>query len=106
MKTNLSEAERFEKCFWLAIKCNRKLKKMVLAKGFTNEEEEIEFFREVKLRFACLIEFFVIASEASWYISSNGSGLGIFWEEELERYARFYRKHHSFIGYYESGKHD
>src|SRR5436309_2700761 len=89
MKTNLPEAEQLQNCFWIAVKCNKKLKKLVLVKGFVNEAEEIRFFREVKPKFACFTEFFVIACEALWYISTAPDDPVILWKEEMKRYSRF-----------------
>jgi hypothetical protein len=106
MLEDLPEAEQFQKCFWIAAKHYKLLKNYVLLNGFLNEVEEIEYFREVKPKFACLIEFFVIGSEALWFASNRARCTVGFWNEEAEKYSRFSNKHHDFIEYYTKGRHN
>jgi hypothetical protein len=100
MKQDLTEAEQYQNCFWTAAKHYKLLKNHVLMNGFLNDGEEIEYFREVKPKFTCFIEFFVIASEALWFSTSRAECVTHFWKEEAEKYSRFCIKHHDLIQYY------
>src|SRR4029079_2679872 len=70
MEVDLPETDRFQNCFWICVKWNKNLKELALMNGFKSEAEEIEFFRYIKPRFTCFTEFFVIASEALWFVNN------------------------------------
>ena len=103
LQAELPEAERFQNCFWASLNCYQKLKTLVLQSGFANENDEINFFRNVKPTFTCFIEFFVTASEALWFVENKAGCAAIFWKEEIEKYSRFCKKYYSFIEYFDSG---
>jgi hypothetical protein len=103
MQNSVHETDRYKNCFWIAIRHYRNLKQLVLKRGFADSFEEINFFRDVKPKFACFVEFFVIASEAVWFADNSAECSHAFWEEEAEKYSRFCKRHSPFIDYYESG---
>ncbi|HMU47863.1 MAG TPA: RteC domain-containing protein [Chitinophagaceae bacterium] len=118
------EKENAENCFWIARNYWEKLRDCIKEKGFKNEFEEIEFFRNIKPKFTSYIEYYVMLSEALQFapgeikmpeeIKSHSSkeswetavqkNKREFWENEEKRYQRFYDKHAELIAYYESGK--
>ena len=106
MEVDLPEADRFQNCFWICVKWNKNLKELALMNGFKSEAEEIEFFRDIKPRFTCFTEFFVIASEALWFVNNKAECPSIFWKEEIEKYSRFCNRYSFFLDYYQSGKHN
>jgi hypothetical protein len=106
MKMHLPDADRFQNCFWTAIQHYKELKQQVLEKGFANDLEEIEFFKEIKPKFTSYIEFFVICTESLWYTNNYGDCSSMFWKAEAERYTRFCKRYYSFILYHESGNRD
>lgn len=117
------EKDNAESCFWIAKNYWDKLKEIVKLKGFKDDSEEIEFFREVKPQFTVYIEYFIILSEAlqfepSMIVASDRlykgdtkearqlsivAGIVDYWELEGERYKRFCNRHSDFISYYDSG---
>jgi len=103
MISDLSETDRFQNCFWLCVKWNKNLRELALMNGFKNSLEEIQFFRDIKPRFSCFTEFFVIVSEAVWFVNNKAECPSIFWKEEVEKYLRFCHRYAFFINYYESG---
>jgi len=105
VETDLPHTVQFQNCFWASVKWYKTLKQLVMTNGFAREFEEIDFFRCIKPRFTCFIEFFVISSEALWFVNSKAECPFIFWEQEMEKYTRFYNRYSFFIDYYESGKH-
>lgn len=97
------DKENAESCFWVAHKyCNR-IKELVIQDGFISEQEEIDFFRNVKPRFICFLDYYVILSESLMFVPKEPQTALDFWIEESKRIERFNHKHHSFITYYESG---
>src|SRR5690349_11794615 len=64
---DIPEAEQLQLSFWTSLKHYKQLKEHALTYGFANDAAEIEYFREVKPKFTCFIEFFVISSEATWF---------------------------------------
>ena len=108
MMAELPETERLQNCFWTSVQCYRKLKELVLDNGLKNESDEIYFFRNVKPKFASFIEFFVLCTEAMWFVENKVQCAASFWREELEKYSRFCNRYNVFIRYYQSGdnRHD
>jgi hypothetical protein len=98
------ETDRYKNCFWIAIRYYRELKQLVLRNGFADTLEEIDFFRNIKPKFSCFVEFFVIVNEALWVTNNSDESSYAFWKEEAEKYSRFCKRHAPFINYYESGK--
>ena len=90
VEVDLPETDRFQNCFWICVKWNKNLKELALMNGFKSESDEIEFFRDIKPRFTCFTEFFVIASEALWFVNNKAECPSIFWKEEIEKYSRLY----------------
>ena len=106
MEVDLTETERFQNCFWICLKWNKNLEELALMNGFKSQSEEIEFFRDIKPRFTCFTEFFVIASEALWFVNNKAECPSIFWKEEIEKYSRFRNRYSFFLDYYETKKHN
>lgn len=103
MEEVVPEITRAEICFWIARNYRTKLKEMVLQKDFQDEIEEIDFFRNVKPKFVCYIEFYAKLSEALLLISHETDRAIALWKEEGKRFDRFCIDNRSFVTYYESG---
>src|SRR6185503_20075299 len=84
----LSEEERFEACFWLTIEYWEKLKKTIQERGFKSEDEEIDFFKNVKPHFTCHIQYFVLLSGSLLFIPATKESISMYWGEESRRYKR------------------
>jgi hypothetical protein len=115
MQLDLPETERVESCFWIASNYWDKLKAMMKGRNskiveFKDDSEEVDFFRNVKPKFTCHIEYYAILSEALQFVpkdhASASSALAVihFWKEEYKRFGRFCSKNETFVNYYESGE--
>ncbi len=104
--TDLPEAERAAVGFWIVNKYWDKLKQMVSSSEFTDDLNEIEFFKIVKPQFTGYIQYFTIISEALLFVPEKREDEFSYWQEEMKRYAFFCDKHSDFVNYVESGKDD
>jgi hypothetical protein len=130
MQLELPETERVESCFWIASNYWDKLKAMMKGRNskiieFKDDSEEVDFFRNVKPKFTCHIEYYAILSEALQFVpapselrSQPSHGLVApkggetiphksvieFWKEEYKRFGRFCSKNETFVNFYESGE--
>ncbi|HVT87043.1 MAG TPA: RteC domain-containing protein [Chitinophagaceae bacterium] len=104
MQLELPESERVESCFWIANNYWDKLKAMMKRTKFKDDSEEVDFFRNVKPRFTCHIEYYAILSEALQFVPKDQKAVIHFWKEEHKRFARFCSKNETFVSFYESGE--
>lgn len=102
----LSDKESAEKCFWIARNYSRQLKERIKMDDFTNDDEEIDFFRNIKPHFVCYIEYFLLISDALIIVPAMQDEYHAFWITEKGRLKRFRQVQAGFINYYESGQHD
>jgi hypothetical protein len=75
----------------------------MLGKKFDTDQEEIDFFRNIKPSFTSVIEYYNVLNEALLYAPANATLNWAYWNKELGRYKRFCDRHKAFIDYYESG---
>lgn len=76
-----------------------------LGKNFNTSEEEIDFFRNTKPAFTCLIDYYSLVKEALLHAPADSTLKWAYWNKELGRYARFCDRYKEFIDYYERGDH-
>jgi len=101
---NLPEMELADKklliCFfgWEGVKS--------LGKNYKTDQEEIDFFRNIKPAFTCLIDYYSLVKEALLHAPVEPLLKWAYWNKELGRYARFCDRHQGFIDYYERGDHE
>jgi len=100
----LPDAEWVTACFWVAHSYWERLKKNIDPDKFSSENEEIEFFRNVKPHFTAQIEYYTLLSEALLCVPLKKEGAISYWKSETNRFKRFCEKNKEFIEYYESGK--
>jgi len=100
LESDLPEEEQLQNCFSSAMRNYESVKRHAIENGFADEEEGVVFFREVKPKFTCFIEFFVTAGEALRFANSETNDSLSFWKEEAEKYSRFCNRYSDFIGYY------
>jgi len=102
MQLTVTEIEKVESCFWIATAYWEKLKELIKDISLLPENEEIEFFRNVKPQFTSYIEYFIILSEAVRFVPESTAEKIDYWQIEMKRYERFVIRNHDFIQYYES----
>ena len=95
-----------EKCFWISRNYGKRLKELLKNIDFNDEDEENDFFKNVKPHFVCHIEYYLLVSEALSFVSVTRDDVITFWEDEKNRSNKFCEDHAVFIKYYQSGEHD
>ena len=114
-----SLVERSENAITVMVGIMEKLKAFCNAYQFANSQEEIEFFRDIKPRFACRLIYyneiyniesnrpFGTAKTVRKYYNAELDKLKVFFEENLEFY-RYYRKGTGLLDdkYFVRGQHD
>lgn len=101
----LPETEIVAACFWAAKNRWLDLKREIKQIPFNSEEEEIDFFRNIKPKFTEQIQYYTIVSEALLFVPAKKEDQVLYWEKEKERYNWFRKKHQDFISYYEDDMH-
>lgn len=107
LRKELPELERVECCYRITESYWAQVKELCKEMKFADQNEEIEFFKDIKPKFTSQIEYFLILYEALLMVSKNFSEFStqealLFWENETKRYKRFYEKNEEFIMYYEN----
>ena len=97
----MEEAEYIAACFWIATGYWDKLKEIALP--FTDDLDEIMFFKKVKPAFTSWIEYYTIVSEALVSVNAVTFNVLLFWIEEEKRYDNYYQRNKEFIDYIEGG---
>ncbi|HVT84905.1 MAG TPA: RteC domain-containing protein [Chitinophagaceae bacterium] len=105
LRDHLPETEIVAACFWAAKNHWLDLKKEIKQVPFNSEEEEIDFFRNIKPKFTAEIQYYTIVSEALLFVPAKKEDQVLFWEKESERYKWFRDKHKEFIEYFEEDLH-
>jgi hypothetical protein len=106
-KLDLSSTGRITYCFKVAIEHWDRLREKVKSRRFVNKAEEIWFFRTMKPRFTCLIEYYTLVYHAELFIISlEEEDIPPFLEKENERIKNFHLCNQDFIDYYSNGRTD
>jgi hypothetical protein len=67
--------------------------------GFASTEEEIQFFKWVKPKFTCEIEYFRLLYHAELFLPEDEKDWTGFWKREAERLSRFITENREFWEY-------
>lgn len=102
MQLGLPEIERAESSFWISSNYWENLKEQMQVRTFKDDDEEIDFFRNVKPEFTSWMEYFVILSGALLFVPVEKLDAINYWEEESTKFKRFCNKNNQFISYYEN----
>ena len=100
MELELDERQKAESGYIIAKGYWDKLKEIIKTRGLNNEKEEIDFFRNVKPRFTCHIEYMILLNAALLNVPSDTQDVINYWTREMNRVKDFYNKHIDFIVYY------
>jgi len=99
------EYQKNESSFWIANDYWGKLKLIVKERGFKDEDDEMDFFRNVKPRFTSYIEYIMLVSQALRVVPVEEKNQISFWKEEGNRLKKFYNDNISFVIYYNRKSH-
>jgi hypothetical protein len=101
---DMPELERIECCFRTASGCWGNMREALNHYRFTTEEEEIDFFRNIKPLFTSQIEFYTLVYQAILFKPQEDLlKIAAFWAGESARLHRFCENKEAFIAYYKSG---
>lgn len=98
----MPEMEMAETCFRIATNYWIEAKLRFMKRIMQIDDEEMEFFKEVKPLFACHMEFYFLVSQGLLFIPEQPAERKKYWEEESRKQERFAKRHPEFIKYYES----
>ena len=100
----LPELEKVERCFRTVAGCWVHVKEALTDHHFANEEEEIDFFKNVKPLFTSQIEFYTLTYQGLLFKpETDRVKIESFWESESGRLQRFRENKEAFVQYYKSG---
>jgi hypothetical protein len=103
---DLPESEKMELCFRCCIEYWNGLKLKIKLEGFTSDEDEIHFFKNIKPRFTGEIEYYTQRYHAILFLPADKELQLSFWEGELGRLNKFFGSYHEFFTYIENKKTD
>ena len=99
-----TELAGIEAAFKTAIAHWEAIKEKVREETFTDEQEEIRFFKYIKPRFTGLIEYYTQRYQALLFIPDKDiETMLYFWKLEMKKIDRFFLAQSEFIQYYEQG---
>lgn len=100
-----TEKEQIECCFQSCERNWNSLQLLLDTYKFSNEQEEIWFFKVIKPRFTALLEYYTLVYKATLFLPDSDSGeIHNFWQKELRFTARFFAENESFYQYYKAGQ--
>ena len=107
-KISLSDYPELEK-LEMFIKCSvfhwNRIRDKIILSQFENDEEEINFFKNIKPAFTGEIEYYTQRYQAFlFYPDADKLSNKSFWLLEFKRIAKFYSEHHDFFNYYHAGE--
>lgn len=79
-----------------------RLKELVLSEGFSSQQEEIRFFKEIKPRFCALVMFYSKLDQLELARPEAIAQIREFYEQELNQTQRFFIKNTAVYSYYRS----
>lgn len=94
---------RVESAYMITLRHWKEIKGYCWQKKFDSEEDEINFFKNIKCEFIGRLNYYAILYEALVSAPQGETELRLFWESEYERYDRFLENHSDFITYLNSG---
>jgi len=101
---DVPELERIECCFRTASVYWTNMLEELSQYRFATEEEEIDFFRNIKPLFTSQIEFYTLIYQGMLFKPKEDLvKMVAFWASESTRLSRFSENKEAFISYYKSG---
>lgn len=103
----LPEEKQVEAAFKAAVNSWEVVKKELAHYSFKDKAEEIDFYKNVKPRFTCYMEYLPLVFLGISYRPAADEAIRIFfWREETKKLQKFEEKHIDFVNYYKSGRTD
>jgi hypothetical protein len=89
--------------FGITTKAWLSIQEMVEGYRFTDQREEISFYKTLKPRFVGLMDFFTLLYRSVLFQPEDTTGKKEYWKRELATCNNFLSKHSAFCSYYEQG---
>jgi hypothetical protein len=90
-----------DRCYHVAADYWQRVKQYLRQTGFADDAEEIDFFKNRKVLFTGLLEFYLLFYRFQVYADGGGGVLGEFRKDEADRIRKFRVMHASFKSYYD-----
>ena len=101
---HLTEVEEVEACFKSSLDYWSRVCRSIRSGGFSDEKDEIRFFKEIKPAFAAFIEYYTYRYHAILFAPVNdASDTMRFWRWEERKMKRFYENNQEFCDYMRIG---
>ena len=101
--TATDEKRWIEWGFGLTTKAWLSIQEKVEGYQFTDQQEEISFYKTLKPKFVALMDFFTLLYRSVLFQPEDRPGKKEYWKRELTTCKYFLSKHKSFCQYYEQG---
>ncbi|WEK37937.1 MAG: RteC domain-containing protein [Candidatus Pseudobacter hemicellulosilyticus] len=99
-----TEKEQIEFCFQTCERNWFQLQQCLTQLQFSNDTEEIWFFKVLKPRFTALLEYYTLVYKAHLFLpDTDPAEVNNFWQKELRFAEKFFHDNSSFYQYYKSG---
>lgn len=102
-KNHTEFRRHIECCFHICESIVLELNKKIAATKFS-PAEEIIFFKSIKPKFTCLVEFYSIVYRAELFVPEGKSEKQEYWDFEMKRAQQFLSKHQDFHNYMREGQ--
>ena len=102
--TATDEKKWIEEGFSLTTKAWLSIQEKIEGSPFTDQQEEISFYKTLKPKFVGLIDFFTLLYRSVLFQPEDIMGKKEYWKRELANCKNFLSKHNSFCQYYEQGE--
>jgi len=107
LESDLPEKQKMEDCFRAAIGHWNEIKVLIKSEGFSSDEGEIHFFKNIKPRFTAEIEYYTLCYHALQFLPDGDNTIkAAFWSGELSRLEKFFSVYHDFISYCQEARSD
>ncbi|OQP64059.1 hypothetical protein A3860_21860 [Niastella vici] len=101
--TTTDEKKWIEWGFSITTKAWLYIQETVQGYQFTDQEEEIGFYKTLKPKFIALMDFFTLLYRSVLFQPEDTTGKKEYWKSELTTCKNFLLKHKTFCRYYEQG---
>jgi hypothetical protein len=101
--TATDEKKWIEWSFSLTIKAWLSIQEKIEGAPFTDQQEEISFYKTLKPKFVGLMDFFTLLYRSVLFQPEDARGKKEYWKRELTTCKNFLSKHKTFCRYYEQG---
>lgn len=98
------EKKWIEWSFGITTKAWLSIQEKIEGYSFTDQQEEISFYKTLKPKFVGLIDFFTLLYRSVLFQPEDIKGKKEYWQRELANCKNFLSKHRSFCRYYEQGE--